>query len=148
MPELEKTLALNPTFPSGEATLARAYADLGRDSDSMAHWRKALVQAPDDVNAQVGAARILASSPDDAIRNGQQAVALARKAADLTKDSVPSVLDTLAAAYAEEGQYHQAVETANQALALAQSKGLREMAESIRYRIGLYANNQPFRDVR
>jgi tetratricopeptide (TPR) repeat protein len=146
IPELEKTLELNPHFPSGEDTLAGAYGALGEDADSVDHWRKALVQAPDSVIARIGEARILSSSHEDAVRDGKTALTLAEQANEMTKNSDPSVLDTLGAAYAETGQFPQALDAANRALAIAESKGDQAMAEGIRFRIRLYEADKPFRN--
>jgi tetratricopeptide (TPR) repeat protein len=146
LPELQKTLDLNPHFPSGEETLAGAYGALGKDSESLVHWHKALVASPGEVIACIGAARILSSSADSTVRNGQEALQLAQKANDETHNSDPSVLDTLGSAYAEMGQYSQALDAANRALSLAESKGDDAMANSIRYRIRLYQDNKPFRN--
>jgi len=145
LPELEKTLSLDPRFPSAEEAMADADGALGRDADALAHWQKALTQQPKGVNVLIGDARILASSPDGALRNGAEAVTLAERANDLTSGTDPSVLDTLAAAYAESGKFPEAIASANKALGLATSKGDAAMANGIRYRLSLYEANKPFR---
>jgi tetratricopeptide (TPR) repeat protein len=55
------------------------------------------------------------------------------------------VLDTLAAAYAEAGEYDQALDAANRALNLAAANGDSAKASAIRYRIGLYTDGKPYR---
>ncbi len=62
---------------------------------------------------------INATSPDAAIRNGTQAVVYATRANTLKNGSDASYLDTLAASYAEAGNFEQAVKTAEQAVAAA-----------------------------
>jgi tetratricopeptide (TPR) repeat protein len=146
LPELQKALDLNPHFPSGEETLAGVYGALGEDAEALAHWRKALVLSPQGVIAQIGAARILSGSADGSLRNGPEALKLARQANDLTSNTDPSVLDTLGAAYAESGQFPQALDAANRALSLAVAKGDTAMADAIRFRIRLYQANTPFRN--
>jgi tetratricopeptide (TPR) repeat protein len=147
LPELETTLNLDPRFPSGEEALADVYGELGKDSEALAHWRKALALEPKGVNVLVGAARILASSSDTTIRNGNEAVTLAERANDLTSGADPTVLDTLAAAYAEAGQFPQALASANRALALSGASANENAAlvDGIRHRISLYEANKPFR---
>ena len=146
LPELETAVSLDPHFPSGEETLAGDLSFLGRPSEALEHWRKALTVAPKSVTAHVGAARILCSTTDDSLRNGTEAVTLATQANDLTKGADPSVLDTLAAAYAEAGEFPQALETARHALDLANSRGDTSMAKDIKYRINLYEGGKPFRN--
>ena len=48
---------------------------------------------------------MLATSPDDKVRDGKRAVELATKAAELSSYTVPHILSTLAAAYAETGDF-------------------------------------------
>jgi len=54
------------------------------------------------------------------------------------------VLDTLAAAYAEEGQFTRASTTAARALVLAKAQGNQALRTDIRDRLLLYAKNKPF----
>lgn len=80
------------------------------------HW---LIRAAaqDSVQALNDSAWLLATSPHDPVRNGQQAVTLAQQAVERQRD--PNYLDTLAAAYAETGKFDRAIETQQEALALA-----------------------------
>jgi tetratricopeptide (TPR) repeat protein len=145
LPELERTVALRPEYAPGEVALSKTYDALGEDAKALVHWRRTLALEPNNVTAHVGAARILASSPDDALRNGTEAMTLAEQANELTSGSDTHVLDTLAAAYAETGQFPQALATANRALTLAVDRGNTTLAEAIRYRISLYTASMPFR---
>ena len=89
---------------------------------------------------------LLATTPDPALRNGPEAVALATRAEELAPAGDPIVLDTLAAAYAETGQFVEAVTIANRALDLAVERRDESLANAIRTRILLYEKNAPFRD--
>ena len=64
------------------------------------------------MTAQNDLAWLLATCPDNSVRNGQKAVELAQQAVQLSNGRSPEILDTLAAAYAEAGRFHEAVETA------------------------------------
>ncbi len=55
-------------------------------------------------------------------------------------------LDTLAMAYAEDGRFRDAIETANRALQLAREKGDSSLADSLSERIERYRSKQPYRD--
>jgi tetratricopeptide (TPR) repeat protein len=144
LPELETTVTLSPQSAPGEEVLADCYGALGNNSEALAHWRKALALEPKSLPALVGLARFLASSSDATYRNGAEAVTVAEQANDLTSGADPRVLDTLAAAYAEAGQFPQAITTANHALDLATATGAEAAANGIRYRISLYTEGKPY----
>jgi len=60
---------------------------------------------------EIGAAWILETSADVAVRNGAEALASGKRAYELTKQSGRyDLLDTLAAAYAENGRFKKAIE--------------------------------------
>src|SRR5439155_1177041 len=82
-------------------------------------WKISLQIDPDDGNALNNLAWVLATYPADTIRDGKRAVELAEKAAVLPGGEAPIVLRTLAAAYAEAGDFSNAVNTAQHALDLA-----------------------------
>ena len=146
LPELQTTLNLDPHFPSAEEALADVYGALGRDSEAIIHWRKALVQQPNGISVLVGATRVLASSQDNSVRNGAEAVALAERANTLTSGDDPTVLDTLAAAfYAEAGEFPKAVASENRALGLMSSKQNDPLVQGIRQRMQLFEASKPFR---
>ena len=125
--------------------MAGVYSAMGNIPEALVHWRKAAALDPTNVKVLVAAARILASSPDVTLRNGAEAIALAKQADEITKGADPSVLDALAAAYAENGQFPQALETANHALELAVAKGDHAKSNAIQYRINLYKGDLPYR---
>ena len=56
------------------------------------------------------------------------------------------MLDVLAAAYAETGQFVQALETAQRAYQLAKSNNRKNLMEQIQSRIDLYRSKQPYRN--
>jgi tetratricopeptide (TPR) repeat protein len=146
LPELETTVRLRPRLAPGEEALASAHEAMGDNSEALAHWRKALAIDPKSVSALSRAAWLLATSHDAALRNGNEAVALAEQANNLTAGKDPEVLDTLAASFAEDGQFTHAVATANRALPLALAQGNHSLAAAIRARLALYEAKTPFRD--
>ena len=56
------------------------------------------------------------------------------------------MLDTLAAAYAEAGQFREAVANAQHALQLAQAHGEQVLVAQLDAKLRLYAAGKPFRE--
>jgi tetratricopeptide (TPR) repeat protein len=86
----------------------------------------------------------LASHPDEKFRDGAQAVRWAEKAAGLTQKADPSVLDTLAAAYAQAGRFPEAVATAEQALTLAKTARNQALADGILKGLSFYRKGRAY----
>jgi tetratricopeptide (TPR) repeat protein len=92
--------------------------------------------------ARNGLAWLLATCPKSEFRDGKQAVELARRACELTQYKVWAYVDTLAAAYAETGNFKEAV--AWQKKALESSKSDAEKS-SLKERLQLYEAGKPYR---
>lgn len=86
-------------------------------------------------------AHLLSSCPVDGLRDGKRAVELAEQAATLFGKPQADLLDTLAAAYAETGNFEKAVATQQQALELARP----EQREEMRQHLELYQQRKPLR---
>ena len=80
------------------------------------------------------------------IRNGAEASELAMRLVHSSGQPNANQLDTLAAALAEAGRFSEAVSTAKQAIARAQSEQLDDLAKTIETRLSLYERSQPYHD--
>ena len=89
---------------------------------------------------------ILATSPDDGLRNGTEAVRLAERACELTHYDEPLFIGTLAAAYAESGRFPEAVTTAEKAEQLATTAGLTDVAAKNRQLLELYRAGKSYHE--
>jgi hypothetical protein len=85
---------------------------------------------------------LLATSENSAIRDGPNAVAYAAKAVAATNRKEPTHLGTLAAAFAEAGQFEQAVKTQQEAIALLLTEAEKN---DYRTRLKLYEAKVPYR---
>ena len=124
----------------GLATLFQRDADTER---AVYYYRHALKSNPDLIGAANNLAWMLATSSDPTWRNGQEAVKLAEHAVKLTGKDHPSVLDTLAAAYAEARRFDDAIATIHRALKSVDAGS--STAQSLRTRLKQYQNRMPFR---
>ena len=141
-----RAVELQPASAAAHADLGTALVVEGNDFAAVAELREALRLDGQLLAAANQLAWVLATSPDDRARNGADAVALAESFCRATESKQPRLLDTLAAAYAETGQYGKAVETAERAIALARERNQPAVAASIDSRVGLYRDGKPFRE--
>ncbi|HMB96741.1 MAG TPA: tetratricopeptide repeat protein, partial [Tepidisphaeraceae bacterium] len=109
------------------------------------HFREIIDLTPNDSVMLNNLAWIEAAYPDASGRDGAQAVQLAQRAIALSGKN-PSYLSTLAAAYAENGQYDLAAATQQQAIQLAEKAGQSSVIESWNQRLLLYRSGQPFHE--
>ena len=114
-------------------------------SEAVAQYREALKRAPRLVAAQDNLAWTLATAPDASLRNGSQALELATQANQLSGGRDPVILRTLAAAYAENGQFSKAFESAKSALDLAITRKNQALVEALQHDISLYQTGLPYR---
>jgi tetratricopeptide (TPR) repeat protein len=144
--EWRSALSLDPKYAQAHVSLGDALDAQGHAAEALAHWREGLGLEPNDPPALRRVAWRLATSPDAAIRDGAEALAFAVRALQLSGGKDAQVLDTLAAAYAEKGQFANAVLTARRAQARAAQENQPALAHDIGLRIALYEAGQPFRD--
>jgi len=135
-----------------EPRLVDAYYHLGMVFSLEEDWKRAIETFRKGLNYDSQNARIafrlawlLATVPDAGMRNGAEALRLAKLINSKTDGKSPQVLDILAAAHAENGQFEKAAETADNAYNVALRKGNRQLAEKIEARKILYQNGKPYR---
>ena len=144
--EWQKAVEVTPGFAKAHYSLGDAYYQMGMIPMALAQWRKGISIDPDHLPVLNQAAWVLATSPDNSVRNGVEAVAFAERAVRLPGGEKPEILDTLAAAYAEAGQFSAAAKTARRALVLATQQNNQALVEGLNARIAFYEGGHPYRD--
>jgi len=92
-----------------------------RSKEAIAAWRESLRLKPGWAFPANNLAWLLATDPDPAVRNGQEALRLAGAVVQADGGKNPATLSTLAAAYAEAGDFARAVATMQSAIQLTAS---------------------------
>jgi tetratricopeptide (TPR) repeat protein len=100
---------------------------------------------PEDVQSRLSYAWLLATCPDDGVRDGAAAVRHARDAIRLAGSARPEVFDVLAAAQAETGQFSAAITSAELAAQAARQLGDQSLMIEMNERADLYRNGRPLR---
>jgi len=137
---------LAPTNAVIHQNLGTALLKSGRPQAAVSAYRRALQLDPTLVGAKAQLAWVLATTPDDRLRNGAEAVRLAEEIRSQFGGNHVRPLDVLAAAYAEVGRFDDACRVASEGLDLAASNGSTGDQEAVRARLLLYRRGQPYRD--
>jgi tetratricopeptide (TPR) repeat protein len=112
----------------------------GEYAEAIADYTEAISLYPNLAFPYDGIARIMATCPDAVHRDGRRAVRHATKACDLSYRRYPFI-DTLASAYAEAGDFEQAILCQQEAIKRAPE----EDKDACRSRLELYRQRKPYR---
>lgn len=124
----------------GDALLNR-----GKHAEAIADYEKALKHKPDESGLLNNFAWVLATSTQEELRDGKRAIQLATEACELTKYEQPHILSTLAAAYAETGDFDTALTWIDKALEI--SPGESEQHDHLQKERKNYVDKKPFREL-
>ena len=131
-----------PSWESGARTTRGYFYDQKHEYDNeVDDLNSAIRLVPGNADARNALAWILATCPDAKYRNGERAIESATKACALTNWESPNYVDTLAAAYAENQQFKDAVEWQQKALAISDPP-----LPGMKDRLELYKKHEPYRE--
>jgi protein O-mannosyl-transferase len=144
--QVSQALRLEPTSSFAHTQMGLILSQQDRTSEAIREYQEALQLQPDSVEALNNLAWLLATHEDPAVRNGAEAVKYAERACELTKHQQSVLLGTLAAAYAEHGQFAEAIKMAQQAINLAEAAGQKDVASRNRDLLQSYRAGKPCRE--
>ncbi len=144
---LRRAIATQPRAAKIRFALANLLYKHGDVAGALVEYREVERLVRGDPTAQVRIAWILATSPDDKIRNGTDAVRIARRAVNKTRRKDAEALDALAAAMAETGRFDDAIQAAQEALQLLSQGSNSSFASAVESRLVLYRKGQPYRET-
>jgi tetratricopeptide (TPR) repeat protein len=143
--DYDEAIRLNPEL--GAVYVGRAHArSQAKDYDrALADLDRAIELGPDNAQAYNNRAWLWATCPDAKARDGKKAIESATKACELTEWKEPGLIDTLAAAYAEAGDFDAAVKWQTRANPLFTQAEEKTEGEQ---RLELYRAKKPYRDTK
>lgn len=123
---------------------AALYMDMTRDLEAKGDLEKLLQLGSQNPQTKSQLAWLLAASSQDDLRDGERALTLAKAACDATKYKNPSFLRTLAAAYAETGNFELARTWASEAYGMAQQHASTKLGDYEKA-LNQFIDDQPLR---
>lgn len=143
--DYDRAIALDDDVAEVYVNRADAYGDRGNYSRAEQDLRTALRLDPKNARAYLSAAWLLATCPDDRMRDSARAVEYARRAIELGGEGHYRYQEVLAAALANAGQFDEAQQAQSRAIDLAPKP---EEADRCRKALELYAKGKPYRQAR
>jgi len=142
--QYQEALRINPDYAEAHCNLGIALFQQGQTQEAILHSQKAIDIQPAHTSIQNSLAWMLATAPQASLRNGAKAVQLAMQASESSNGKNPTFLRTLAAAYAEAGDFSNAGQTAQKALQLVEIQPNSKLADALRREIKLYKAGHPY----
>jgi len=121
-----------------------AQISIGNHEEALADLEVALTLKPDDTGVLNNLAWLLATSPDDELRDGARAIELATKACEATEWRQAHIISTLAAGYAEQGDFDNAKKYSRKAV---ETGGVdEEITQQLEGELESYEKGKPWRE--
>ena len=133
-----------PQLAASYATRGELYSAIGAHQAAVEDLDNALASGSRDAEVYNTLAWVLATTTQDALRNGQRAKELALTACELTRYQEPNFIDTLAAAHAEAGEFDDAIRFQQKALDSPEFE--KRFGREGRARLELYGARRPYRE--
>lgn len=132
---------------SAQLNFADVFSHLGHYNDAVYHFERALQLKPDSIEVLNNFAWLLATCPDKQVRDGNRAIGCAKRACELSEYKKTVCIGTLAAAYAEAGQFDDAITTVNKAITNARQDGERELEVKNSQLLKIFQEHKPYHET-
>ncbi len=136
-------LVVDPQNVSAFRGRADAHLGAGRQAEAIADYEAALKFDTNNSGVLNNLAWVLATSPQDELRDGKRSVELAEQACKVTDYKQAHILSTLAAGYAETGDFDTAIKWSQQAVDI----GPEGMKDQLAKELDSYRQKKPWREA-
>lgn len=141
--DLNRWIEVNPTSSEARARRGEIWRQLGDFERARQDFDAALAGQPAGAAHFNNLAWLLATAPDERVRDGARAVQLAERAVEMMQRDYRA-LDTLAAAYAAASDFEKARGLAREAIRRARETGDEAFAQQVEPRLACYLENRPW----
>ena len=142
--DYSQAIRLDPKYAKAFYNRGNVYRVKHEYDKTIDDYSQAIRLDPNYVAAHNSLATVLATCPKEGVRDGKTAVEHATKACELTQWMNANILDTLAAAHAENGNFKEAVKRQQEAIEIGY--GDKEDLKKARQRLKQYQEGKPYRD--
>lgn len=139
----EQVVQLHPDNSEARFGHAVALVQAGRHRDAAERLAEGMKLFPDQTVFAHGLARLLATAPDDRVRDGRRAMTLVQEV--VKQGRTLDLGATVAMSYAELGQFEQAATIQRDLIAAAKQGGLNDLVPRLAANLALYQRRQPCR---
>jgi len=136
-------LEVDPKNVPAYRSRADVYLSLGNQPKAIADYEEAIQIDPRNSGALNNLAWVLATSPEDKLRDGRRAIELATLASEVTEHKQAYILSTLAASYAETGDFDTTITWSQKAVEL----GAEELKGQLSKELESYQQHKPWREA-
>jgi tetratricopeptide (TPR) repeat protein len=139
---LSNAVEQKPDFGTAQFQLALADDHQGKYADAIAHYEATLAAIPDDPATLNNLALLYASATNQEARSSKMAILLATRATDATTSQNARYMDTLARAYAADGEFNQASTWEDRAVRRAAQLGNHELLREFEPRFNRFLQHK------
>jgi tetratricopeptide (TPR) repeat protein len=123
----------------------QCFASVGKYGEAIIDFEQVIKRDDEHHEALAASAWILATCPDETVRDGRMAVQLATKAGDITKWKEWYPIHVLAAAHAESADFPAAIKRQQEAIGLLPEASTESLRKRLSDRLSLYQSGKPYR---
>jgi tetratricopeptide (TPR) repeat protein len=144
--EYERAIEFSPRLAEAHNNLAIILFQKGDLNRAMSEWEEVIRNQSGNIDALNNLSWVLATSADASVRDPGKALQFAQRLWQLPGPITPRILRTIAAAYAANGRFQEAIDTAQEGAQLARMQARNDMAKALEEDLRTYQSHSAIND--